>query len=423
MRILHLMHRSIPGTHGYAVRSHEIVTHQLAKGLEPMVITSPSQAPLGRLDAEHSECLDGVRYFRSCSTLLPATTEIWDQSPFRSALRVMQNLLLVRLALRVCRTYRPALIHAHSPFTCGLTALITGHIVGIPTLYEMRGIWEESHAMRHQTSRAYLRYRMVRHLENTVLRRADGCCVICDSLKTEALARGVATDRVFVVPNGVDLERFSPGPGSEALRSRWGIQDAQIMGYVGSFSRYEGLELLIEVLKVLVKEFSNLRLLLVGDGDLHTTLQRLASAVGMSDRVVFTGRVAHKEVLEFYRLCDFLVLPRRDTPETRLVTPLKPLEIMAVGKPLIASDIGGHRELIGDGANGLLFRSNDAADLASRCRLLIRDPQLGQSIGARARQWVTINRDWDTLINRYTEWYQQFARPAETCGYPGSRSC
>jgi PEP-CTERM/exosortase A-associated glycosyltransferase len=407
MRILHLLHRSTPGTHGYAVRSREIVIKQLAKGLEPIVITSPSQAPLGKLDEESSEYLDDIRYFRSCSALLPATVEVDDRSTLRSTLRVMQNVLLLQLALRVARAYRPAVIHAHSPFTCGLVARVVGRVSRIPTVYEMRGIWEESHAMRHRAGRARLRYQAVHHLENRALKRADACCVICESLKTEALSRGVLERRIFVVPNGVDHDRFQPGPGREDLRAKWGLCGAKVMGYVGSFSRYEGLELLIEVTKNLRKEFSDLHLLLVGDGDLYPKLQHLALTAGLSDRVVFTGRLEHKEVLQFYRLCDFLVLPRRDTPETRLVTPLKPLEIMAVAKPLIASDIGGHREMIEDGINGLLFRSDDTTDLTSRCRTLIQDPQLRVALGSQARQWVIKHRDWDMLVERYIECYQR----------------
>jgi PEP-CTERM/exosortase A-associated glycosyltransferase len=420
MRILHLLHRSTPGTHGYAVRSREIVTKQLTKGLEPIVVTSPSQSPLGKLDKQGSEYIDGIRYFRSCSALLPATSEVDDRSPLRSTLRVMQNALLLQLALRVARTYRPAVIHAHSPFTCGLVARAVGRILDIPTVYEMRGIWEESHAMRHRAERTRLRYRIVERLEDASLKWADACCVICESLRTEAISRGVPGAKVFAVPNGVDHDHFIPGPVREDLREQWGLCGARVMGYVGSFSRYEGLELLIEVMKNLGKEFPNLYLLLVGDGDLYATLRRLAETSGLSNRVVFTGRLEHRDVLDFYRLCDFLVLPRQDTPETRLVTPLKPLEIMAVAKPLIASDIGGHREMIEDDFNGLLFPANDPAELTSRCRLLLQDTQLQADLGSRARQWVVEHRDWNLLVERYVECYQRLTRTNRGYG-AGSR--
>jgi PEP-CTERM/exosortase A-associated glycosyltransferase len=416
MRILHLLHRSTPGTHGYAVRSREIVTKQLTKGLMPMVVTSPSQSPLGKLDKQGSEYIDGIRYFRSCSALLPATSEVDDRSTLRSTLRVMQNALLLKMTLRVAQTCRPAVIHAHSPFTCGLVARAVGRILDIPTVYEMRGIWEESHAMRHGAERARLRYRIVEHLEDASLKWADACCVICESLRTEVIVRGVPESRVFVVPNGVDHDLFMPGPVREDLRQQWGLGGARVMGYVGSFSRYEGLQLLIEVMKILGKEFPDLRLLLVGDGDLDATLRRSAEAADLSNRVVFTGRLEHRAVLDFYRLCDFLVLPRQDTPETRLVTPLKPLEIMAVAKPLIASDIGGHREIIQDGFNGLLFRANDTAELASRCRLLLQNTQLQMDLGSRARRWVVENRDWNLLVERYVEWYQRLTGRTQDYG-------
>ncbi len=176
MRVLHLLHRSVPGTHGYAIRSREIVTKQLEKGLIPLVITSPSQAPLGELDAEHSEYIDGVRYFRTGGNILSPTREVQDKSPVKAALRVVQNLLLLKAALRVARKYRPAVIHGHSPFTCGLVANTVGKWENIPSVYEMRGIWEDSHSGRGKFREQSLRYRVVRSLDDRALKGASLCC-------------------------------------------------------------------------------------------------------------------------------------------------------------------------------------------------------------------------------------------------------
>lgn len=410
MRILHLLHRSVPGTHGYAIRSREIVTTQLAHELEPIVITSPSQAPLGKLDAEDSEFIDGVRYFRTCGRFLPATTEVYDPSPLRSALRILQNAMLLKTALKVARHYRPAIIHAHSPFTCGLIGDAVGRTMRIPTLYEVRGIWEDSHTSRHGLGESSLRYRLVRHLENMALKGADANCVICDALETEIESRGIDSSKVTVVPNGVDVRTFFPGPPSEELQERWGLQGRLVMGYIGSFFHYEGLDLLVQAMAPLCREFPQLSLLLVGDGELMPKLKIIAGDLGVSDRVVFTGKVPHEGITDYYRLCDFMVLPRRDTRETRLVTPLKPLEIMAMARPLIAADIGGHREIVKDGMNGLLFEADKVSDLVAKCSHLARNKEYRTDLGLRGRNWVAANRDWAVLVNRYIKVYENLLR-------------
>lgn len=405
MRVLHLLHRSVPGTHGYAIRSREIVVTQREKGLEPLAVTSPSQAPLGPLDDERSEIIDGVRYFRTCGAALAPTKEVYDPSAVRSALRVAQNVSLFTTALSVARRYEPAVIHAHSPFTCGIVGNVVGRITGIPTIYEMRGIWEDQHVGRKGLSERSIRYRAVRGLEGFALRHADACCVISRSLAEEVRSRGVSPGKIMLAPNGVDVRSFAPGEAPAELRSRLGLDGAVTVGYIGSFFAYEGLDLLVEAIAGLVSDMPRVRLLLVGDGELMPMLKEMAARLDIVDNVLFVGRVPYRETLDYYRLCDLLVLPRRDTRETRLVTPLKPLEIMAMGKALVASDIGGHQELIGDGVTGILFKAEDVADLLARCRQLLADPELRTELGRRARSWVEQNRDWRAIVDQYTALY------------------
>jgi len=169
------------------------------------------------------------------------------------------------------------------------------------------------------------------------------------------------------------------------------------------------LEILISTLSALAREFPDLRLLLVGDGDLMPELRRMAAEADISGRVIFTGRVPAREIPQYYRLCSFAVLPRMDAPLTQVVTPIKPLEIMSMQKPLIASDIGGHREIVQDGLTGLLFRSGDQADLESKCRRLIGETQFGLDLASRARKWVVAERDWQVLVQRYVNLYTRLA--------------
>lgn len=406
LKILHILHRSVPGTHGYAIRSAEIVRNQLRKGLEPIVITSPSQSAMGPLDREGSEYIEGVRYFRTGGRFLSPSVDVRDTSKVRAALRVAQNINMLSKALSVGRRYRPDLVHGHSPFTCGIVADAAGRMLGIPAVYEMRGIWEDSHVARRKIDESSPIYRVVRFLENRALRGADLCCFICESLKQEILHRGIVDEsRAIVTPNGVDVKRFTPGSAGEELEQRLGLAGARVVGYIGTFFHYEGLDVLLEAMINICGRFHDVRLLLVGDGELMTRLREVVAAAGMEDRIVFTGLVAHDQVPEYYRLCDIMVLPRRDTRETRLVTPLKPMEIMAMAKPLVASDIGGHRDSVIDGVNGILFRSEDVTDLTDKLVHLIEHPEIGKGLGGRARTWVEQNRDWEVLVERYIKAY------------------
>lgn len=407
MRVLHILHRSAPGTHGYAVRSQEILTKQMERGLDVAVVTSPSQAPAGKLDSDRSEIIRGIRYYRSCGKLLPPHAEVYDPSPLKSSLRVLQNVSLLRMTLRLSGSLVPDVIHAHSPFTCGIIGDTVGRLRGIPVVYEMRGIWEDSHSGRYGLSQKSLRYRTVRTLETIALRQADHCVVIADALRQEVESRGVPSTRITVVPNGVDCRRFVGGPADPALALSLGLQNSLVMGYIGYFFQYEGLDLLFQSFAVLAPEFPELKLLLVGDGELMGSLRKMAEEGGLKNRVVFTGRVSHMEILAYYRLFDLLVLPRRLGRESALVTPLKPLEIMAMGKPLVASDVGGHREIVKQGVNGLLFESDNLESLVQTCRAVLKDLSLREELGGRARKWVEANRDWNVLVDKYLDLYEK----------------
>lgn len=409
MKALHILHRSVPGTHGYAIRSKEIVSNLMAKGVEPIVVTSPSQAPLGSLDSESSEVIDGVRYFRSCSKLLEPTMEVQDGKYARATLRVLQNANLFKMAWHIARKYKPDVIHAHSPFTCGLVGDMVSFLTSIPSIYEMRGIWEDQHTSRYGMATTSFRYRGVRFLETVALKRADRCFAISDALKDEIVFRGVDSNKIMIAPNGVDVRKFSPDKPNDELVEKLGLKDKLVMGYIGTFFYYEGLDLLAQAFQTLAAKFPSLTLLLVGDGELMPKLRDFAAKSAYPDRIIFTGRIKNDAIADYYKLFDLLVLPRRAAREANLVTPLKPLEIMSMAKPLVASDVGGHREVVTDGVNGVLFPFDQVDGLIEKCEALISNEAYRFELGARSRTWVVNNRDWNVLIDRYVAVYQELS--------------
>jgi PEP-CTERM/exosortase A-associated glycosyltransferase len=211
---------------------------------------------------------------------------------------------------------------------------------------------------------------------------------------------------VTVIPNAVDVEEFTlggvPDPG---LKQQLGLDGALVLGFIGSFFAYEGLAVLLRALRQLLAQGERVRVLLVGGGPQEAELKRLSSEFGIEKQVVFAGRVPHGEVQRYYDLIDVLVYPRLSMRLTELVTPLKPLEAMAQGRLLVASDVGGHRELIRHGETGTLFKAGDPEALVSALLALLREPARWPGLKAAARRYVETERNWKAIVARYEDIY------------------
>jgi PEP-CTERM/exosortase A-associated glycosyltransferase len=247
-----------------------------------------------------------------------------------------------------------------------------------------------------------LRYRLSRALETWALRRADAVTTICEGLRGDIVARGIPVEKVTVIPNAVDIEEFSAGGAPDlALKQKLGLDGALVLGFIGSFYAYEGLAVLLRALPHLLAQKASVRVLLVGGGRQEAELKQLASELGVANRVIFTGRVPHAEVHRYYDLIDVLIYPRLSMRLTELVTPLKPLEAMAQARLLVASDVGGHRELIRPGETGTLFKAGDAEALAAAVLELVGHPERWARLKATARLFVENERNWRASVGRY----------------------
>ena len=400
MKILHVFDHSIPLHSGYTFRSRAILEQQRRLGWETAHVTSPKHN-LAAPDAPDEETVDGLHFHRTRPAGgLAARLPLVNQWAVVDA--------LARRLDQVIEQERPDLLHAHSPSLNGLAALRAGRRHRLPVVYECRAFWEDA-AVDHGTSReGGLRYRLTRALETRVFKQADGVTTICEGLRGDILARGVPGDKVVVIPNAVDLERFDDQtPPDPELRRRLGLEGATVLGFLGSFYAYEGLELLVEALPAILAQEPRARLLLVGGGPRREALEAAVERLGLEDKVIFTGRVPHEEVAGYYRLVDILVYPRRSMRLTDLVTPLKPLEAMAQGKLVLASDVGGHRELIRDGWNGVLFRAGDPAALAEAALDLMSRRGEWDRFRANGRRFVEEERNWPRSVGRYQALYER----------------
>jgi PEP-CTERM/exosortase A-associated glycosyltransferase len=397
MKILHILDHSIPLHSGYTFRTRAILEQQRALGWETAQITSSKHVAA----SPEEESVDGLHFYRTRASRNPMA-----RLPLLGQINVITT--LGRRLDQVIAKERPDILHAHSPGLNGLAALKAGRRYGIPVVYECRAFWEDA-AVDHGTcSEGSLRYRLTRAMETRVFRQADAVTTICEGLKTDIVARGVPEERVTVIPNAVDLEQFGKEAAPDhALAVRLGVSGKTVLGFIGSFYAYEGLSLLVEALPQILAAAPDTCLLLVGGGPQEQKIRELVSRMGLEAQVIFTGRVPHAEVNDYYQLVDIFVYPRLNMRLTDLVTPLKPLEAMAQGRLVLASDVGGHKELIRDGENGRLFSAGSCESLAKTALDLIQQQGQWADLKSSGREFVEQERNWPLSVSRYSELYQQ----------------
>ena len=289
-----------------------------------------------------------------------------------------------------------------------MAALRAGQRLGIPVAYEIRAFWEDAAVGNGKGREGSPKYRLTRALENHVIANADAVVTICKGLRGDLIARGHDAARISIMPNGVDLALFgSPIARDPALAAELGLGTGPVIGFIGSFYDYEGIDDLIAAMPALVARQPEARLLLVGGGPCQAALRAQALASPAADAIRFVGRVPHHEVERYYALADVMAYPRKRSRLTDLVTPLKPLEAMAQGKLVAASDVGGHRELIADGVTGRLFAPDDPAACAEALAALLGEADRWDAYRAAGRRHVETRHDWARNVERYQDVYHR----------------
>jgi PEP-CTERM/exosortase A-associated glycosyltransferase len=398
-RILHVLDHSLPLHSGYTFRTRAILKAQESHGLEVRGITGQRHNLEAAWDSPE-EVADGLIFRRTPGRPEgpPPLRELGEIAALDSAIRQL-----------AADGFRPDIIHAHSPALCGAAAGRAARALGVPFVYEIRAFWEDAAVGNLTGTEGSLKYRLTRALETRVARQADALFTICDGLRDDLIARGIASDRIGVMRNGVDLELFGePVPRDDALASELGIAPgAPVIGYIGSFYAYEGVDDLIAAMPLLRASHPQARLLLVGAGPMDAAWRAAAAALPEPEAVIFTGRVPHTAVERYYSLVDVLAYPRKSQRLTDLVTPLKPLEAMAQRRLVAASSVGGHRELISDGVTGTLFAPDDPAACAAALAGLLVARDGWEAMKDRAQANVRARHDWAANARNYLDVYQR----------------
>jgi PEP-CTERM/exosortase A-associated glycosyltransferase len=399
MRILHVLDHSLPLHSGYTFRTRAILKAQQARGWEVACLTGARHLKEG----PDPEVVEGLCFHRTARPRqMPSPLREWQEI----------GALSKRLD-QLVREWRPDQLHVHSPVLNALATLPVAKRQGVPLIYEIRAFWEDAAVGNGTGTEGSARYRLTRALETYATGKADAVAVICEGLRKDLIARGIAAEKIIVSPNGVDMGLFgSPLAPDAAFAERLGLSGAEVVGFIGSFYDYEGLDDLIAAMPLLIAQRPNAKLLLVGGGPMEAALKRQAEASPAAGRIHFVGRVPHEEVDRYYALIDVLAYPRKAMRLTELVTPLKPLEAMAQRKLVAASDVGGHRELIEDGVTGTLFPAGYPAGIADALAGLFANRQGWDQRRDEARRFVERDRNWSSNILRYLPVYQRLTGKA-----------
>ncbi|HEY5017374.1 MAG TPA: glycosyltransferase family 4 protein [Streptosporangiaceae bacterium] len=397
--VLHIVTDALPSTSaGYTVRTQEIAIAQRAAGLDPHVATRIGfPVTAGSVDGRPTVTVDGVPYHRLLPWVMPGRMDALYETHLRHAARLTARL-------------RPAVLHAASNYANAVIALALRDATQLPVVYEVRGFWEDTWLSRHAGTRDLKlsdRYLRTRALETSCMNAADLVATLGEAMRDEIIERGVDPGKVIIVPNGVSEEFLRPLPDDQGkLKASLGIKPGEhVVGLVSSLVAHEGIGTLLEAVRILNDRGVRTRALIVGDGPERPALQRQAAALGID--AIFPGRVPMSQVRAYHAVLDVFVVPRTPDRVCQLVTPLKPVEAMASGLPVVVSGVKALSEIVNDKVTGLLSAPLDAAALADALAGLLDSPELRAELGANAREWVARDRTWAHNAARYREAYER----------------
>jgi glycosyltransferase involved in cell wall biosynthesis len=402
-RILYVLHNSLPyNSGGYATRGHGLMCGVKERGWDVQVVTRRGyphdRNGMSELPTDALQMVDEIPYHR-----LIELERGYGQINIAAYLEAYANDLAKKVA-----ELRPSILHAASNHLNGLVTNAVAKHFNLPSIYEVRGLWEITRISRQPEFEGTEYFEMMSRLEAQSAEEADVVFTITHALADEMRRRVDGLDDIGFLPNGVHANRFVPAEPDLELKASLGMdQETVVLGYIGSLVSYEGLDLLIESIPEL-KQITDtpFKLMIVGDGAYMEKLQNITQDLGLSDDVMFVGRVPHEDVERYYSIVDIAPFPRLPQPVTEMVSPLKPFEAMAMEKAVLASNVQALSEIVVPNETGLLFTKGDSSDLAEKLASLIEDGELRTVLGKNSRTWVCENRDWNAISNTLNQVYQ-----------------
>ena len=402
--VLYLLNCSLSyNSSGYAVRSQEILSSIQKYGFQIYGVTRLG-FPCDELGTDaynipQKEIIADVSYYRMLHENIIRYKVPLDY--------YMEKYLGSLLGLAMVK--RPSIIHAASNFVVGSVGIKAARQLGIPCIYEVRGLWELTKRSREPMWAKTKEYAMHVSMEKETCQQADSVITISTPLKEYLVnSRGVAEEKITIVHNGVNTIKFSPAPRNLDLEGKLGLREKKIIGFIGSVTEYEGLDLLLQAAKIMFKSRDDFRIIIVGDGPHFSTIKNKVFKMKLENKILLIGRVPYHEVEKYYTLIDIAVFPRKGSLVCELVPPLKPFEAMAMGKCVIASNVGALAEIVQDGKTGLLFQKDNLKSLIEVLSEALDSPEKCRRLSKTGREWVIKERDWRNTTRSMVEVYKSF---------------
>ncbi|MGO1629442.1 MAG: glycosyltransferase [Microbacterium sp.] len=417
LRVLHLITNSLPHTQsGYSLRTHNILVGLRDHGIESLALTRTGYPVMvGKPWCADEDVVDGIRYRRTLPRRLGSTPEA----------RLDQE---VDEALRVIRDFRPHVLHATTDYRNALVAQAVSAATGVPWVFEVRGLmemtWTASRRDAASQGNADLSEKVERIVAAESSLARDACAVVTLSrtMANVLVDRGVRRDRITLVPNGVEAELLAERLTPAQARARLGDvlpSDALAVGAVSALVDYEGHDVLLRAVALLLADASvplqlrkALHVVIAGDGVTAPELVELAHQLGIENRLIMPGRVPRGDAKLWVQALDAVIVPRKDYEVTRMVTPQKPAEAMALGRPVIGSDLPALRETlegVAAGEAGILVPPDDHVSLAGTIAALLADVPERKRLSKRGRE-VATGRTWEAMMSRYELVYLSIAQ-------------
>ena len=314
----------------------------------------------------------------------------------------------IRETIKLANNLNAKVIHATTNFWNGIAAIYAAQYLGIKSVYEIRGFWEESSITYNPELYDSDLLRMRRKLENLILERVDKVICINDILKEDVLSRRIDEDKVEVLPNGVNTTKFLPNSETrDRLKKDLNLTNYNIIiGYIGSILSYEGLEYIVEAMQKIKQKYDlSCKFILLGEGNHKDKLDEYTRRIKMTNNVMYLGKKSNEEIPKFYDIFDIVIYPRKNLTVCNTTSSSKILEAMSMAKPIIVSRLKVYDDVINENVTGLYCEPDDVEDLVDKIMLLYNDKDLSETIGQNARSWVTENREWKILGNEMRDIY------------------
>lgn len=407
MNIFHLLNRSLPDQSGYSIRSHNILIHQKLFS-NPIALTDSDF-----ILKNEPDIIDDVIYYRCPRTL--GIRLFYEPAIFKKIKiarvyrRIYRSIFKIpkRMIVKIVKEKNVSVIHGHTPYGLAKRGEEVARKFKIPFVYEVRGFWEDTAVASGTLRENSKKYLKMQKKEGKLMLKSDKLITLGELMKDELIKRGIDKKKIIVVPNAVNIDLIAPMSPSLDLKKKIGISNEFIVGYVGSVRKIEGIEVLINAIKIIKEKFDNIILLIVGQVplDYSNDLKNMIKELNLENCVKFVGQVPVQKVQEYYSIIDVVVIPRTDLKVNRLVTPLKPLEVMAMGKVVLTSDLPALKELVKAGISGDIFETGNSDILADKIIYYRSNLELRKQLGQKARTYVEKNHNWKYNIMKYNDLY------------------